>query len=291
MKFVLPATDYDYQEGLKSGVVNGGTVWLDNIAHALRDAGHEAELVPLTANYNGDWVIIQSEWWGMPNVMDFKARGGKICALLGHFIKHVYPDPYAIKRGADLLVTMWTGECTEPFGARFMAHGYSDLMDNGRTTDKGEIVWVGNTYQLRDEGWLAGVNVTRITGTHPSELFGIYRGAKVCPNIHGDFQKNIVSNVGSKIADKPGTMINERFWNVLGCGGLLITDWTDQMGDYFSKDELIVAENKEHFHQLIDYYKEHKQEGLDKLAGAREKVRQHHTYRNRVADLLSWINP
>ena len=139
MKFILPATDYNYEEGKRSGVINGGTVWLDNIAHALRAEGHEAELVKLTDNYNGDWVIIQSEWWGMPNVMDFKRRGGKVCALLGHFIKHVYPDPYQVKSEADLLVTMWTGECAEPFNAKFMAHGYSKDMDNGETTNHGIV--------------------------------------------------------------------------------------------------------------------------------------------------------
>ena len=127
--------------------------------------------------------------------------------------------------------------------------------------------------------------------THPQELFGIYRGAKICPNIHGDFQKNIVSDAPSKIANTPGTMINERFWNVLGCGGLLITDWTPQMEMFFKRDELIVADNKDEFQHLIDYYKEHKQEGLDKLAGAREKVLNHHTCRRRVKQLLEWINP
>lgn len=289
MKIQLPATDFNYSEGEKSGTINGGTVWLDNIAAALKNAGHDAELVPLTANYEGEWIIIQSEWWGMPNVMNYKARGGKICALLGHFIKHVYPDPWEVKNGANQLVTMWTGECAEPFDAHFMAHGYSDLIDEGKTEYRGDIIWAGNNYQLRDEGWLSGIDVTRIQGTHPKDLFSIYRG-QVCPNIHGDFQKGIVSNEPSRIADKPGQMINERFWNVLGCGGILITDWIPQMEQFFDRNDLIVADTKEEFQKLVNYYKDHKQEGLNKLAKARELVRSQHTYKERVRDLLQWCS-
>jgi hypothetical protein len=283
MKFKLPVCDHDYSDGKKNGVINGGTVWLDNIAQALRWHGHEAELISLTGEWGDcDYIIVQSEWTGMPNYNWTDAR--KI-VLLGHFIKHVYPDPHAIN--AHILVTMWEGELLEGFKTFFMPHAYSDLMDDQNSGDRrGDIVWAGNQYQLRDEGWLSGLGVTQIKGTEPKDLFAIYRGANVCPNIHGDFQKNIVSTLPSRIADKPGMMINERFWNVLGCGGTLVTDYIPQMDKFFEEGELLIGKTKEEFQALIKEYNHDRSKGIERLAKAREKVRKHHTYRHRVRDLL-----
>jgi hypothetical protein len=290
MKFVLPAIDYDYLVGRVDGTINGGTVWLHNICLALRFHGHEADVIPLTDHYEADYIIIQSEWLGMPNVQDFYNRGGKIITLLGHFISHVYPNIGLVRNLSHRMVTMWEGELLEGFDTLFMPHGYSDLLDDGCSISRrGEIVWAGNPYQLRDEGYFAGLDVTLIRGTYPKELFGIYRGANVCPNLHGDFQKGVVSTQPSRIADRPGQMLNERFWNVLGCGGVMVTDFVPQMLKWFTEDELIIGKTKEEFQELVKYYAAHPEEGREKLAQAREKVIKEHTYKERVKVILNNI--
>ena len=268
---------------------------MNNIACALRACGHEAELINLTDDYQGcDWLIIQSEWADMddnakmPNYRDFKRGGGKSIVLLGHFIKHVYPDPKNVQ--ADVLVTVWSGECVSDFPeAKFFPHGYSEENDLEGVTNLGDVVWAGNSYPLRKEDWFSGLEITRISGILPRNLPAIYRGANVAVSLHGDFQKNIVSNEPSRIADKPGTMINERFWQLLGCGALMVTDWTPQMERFFSKDDLIVGETKEEFQELVKYYSVHREEGLNKLAKARELVRENHSYRHRCERLLEWL--
>jgi len=284
MKFYLPCSDHNYKDINGNTFINGGTVWLDNIARALRHHGHDAELIPLTGDWNSaDAVILQSEWSGMPNWHEFK--GKKIC-MLGHFCSHVYPDPK--QAGADLYFSTWSGDVIKnfPHKVHFMPHAYSDLMDDGKSFNGIEIPFAGNTYPLRGESWIDGIGVEMIKSTHPEKMFGIYRGAKVCPNIHGPFQKNIVSTLPSRIANEEGTMINERFWNVLGADGVLVTDWTPQMAEFFDKEDLIIGENKEDFQEKIKYYSKHKQEGLDKLKKVREKIKKEHTYKERVKIIL-----
>lgn len=285
MKFVLPCCDYDYKLGMKSGVINGGTVWLDNIAHALRDAGHQADLVSTgESKVEADVMIIQSEWTGTPVYLNFT---GKKVVLLGHFIKHHYPDPKTIK--ADLLITMWKGDCVKDFNTYFIPHAYSDLTDNKKTQYKGDIIWCGNKYPLRDENWLEELPLTNIKGVMPQDLFGIYRGANVVCNLHGNFQKNIISTDDSKIADKPCNMINERFWNAIGGGAVLVTDYTQQMSEFFNDDELIVGRDKDDFQAKVLYFNEHKKEGLEILKKARERILKEHTYKNRVHQLLQLL--
>ena len=282
MRFLLPCSDHNYRDVNGNFFCNGGTVWLDNIARALRNEGHEAEVIPLTGDWNSaDAVILQSEWTGMPNWHEFK--GKKIC-MLGHFCSHVYPNP--VEAGADLYFTTWSGEVIENFPkeVHFVPHGYSDLMDDGKVSNLYDIPFAGNTYPLRGESWIEGVDMVK--QVEPQDMFAIYRGGKVCPNIHGPFQKNIVSTLPSRISDIPGTMINERFWNVLGAGGLLVTDWTPQMGKFFNKEDLIIGEDIDDFKAKVKYYSEHKQEGLDKLKKVRDIIRKEHTYKERVKVIL-----
>jgi hypothetical protein len=284
MRFKLPACDPQYLQANNIPFYNGGTVWLHNIAHALRYLGHEAEVISLGEDYNDcDYVIIQSEWTAMPQYQTCRTK--KI-VLLGHFIKHVYPDPRHMN--ADYLITTWKGECTDGFNAHFIPHAYSNLIDDGGSKYAGDIVWAGNPYPLREEGWFNGIDVTRITG-HPTELLMNYRSAKVCLGLHGDFQKNIVSKEESKIADKPGEMINERFWNVIGAGGLLVSDFVPQMLEFFDESELIIGKTKEEYQEKVRYYQEHKDEGIELLQKARDKILAEHTYINRVNKLIELL--
>lgn len=294
MKFQLPAPDHEYESAMISGGVNGGTVWLDNIAQALRWHGHEAEMVNVNKELDADFVIVQSEVIKWHPCREFSQKGGKIICLLSHFTGghyHYAPVP-KIMEWSKYIVSTWEGEVLDCVNqkALLFPHAYGDLMDTGKINRRGSVVFAGNTYPLRKENWLEGIDVTRIYGTLPQDMPSIYRGADVCLNFHGDFQKNIISNESSRVSDKAGMMINERFWNILGSGGLLITDWVPQMERWFRKEELIVAENPKEMRELTEYYKIHVKEGLDKLSVARKRVQKEHTYKERVKDLLKWIS-
>lgn len=292
MKFQLVAPDCHYETGLLHGGVNGGTVWLDNIAKALRYWGHDAELLQIDKDIKADYLLIQGEFVDNEKVVNFKRDGGKVITLLSHFNCPHYPSLERIKELSDFIATPWEGEVCYSVEAYFMPHAYNDLDEDDQTSQdfQGEIIFVGNTYELRHEGWIDKIGVTRLKGIHPALLPPVYRGANVCLNIHGDFQKNIVSDKPSRVADKPGVMINERFWSVLGSGGLLITDWVPQMDKWFSEADLLAYKTEEEFREKVAYYNKHKEEGLEKLKKARELVRKKHTYRHRVKGLLKYMD-
>lgn len=293
MKFQLVAPDQDYSTAMQThGGVNGGTVWLDNIARALRWHGHDAELVFINKYLEADYVIAQSEVMKYGSLKEYAKKGGKIICLLSHFnpAHQKYASLDQVRDMSRLIFTPWEGELLQGIEYPFLPHAYGDLMDDKVSVDsRGSVVFAGNSYPLRHEGWFDRIGLTRIYKTLPWDMPAVYRGADVCVNLHGDFQKNIVSCETSRISDKKGMMVNERFWNILGAGGVLVTDWVPQMERWFSKDELIIAHDKREFEYLVKYYKTRKQEGLDRLARAREKVRKMHTYKERVADMLKYL--
>lgn len=289
MKFQLLTPDHDYSTAMISGGVNGGTIWLWNIMQALKWHGHEAEIKSVTHRLDADYVIVQSE--SMMNCLhldNFVGRGGKVITLLGHFMNHRDYLPFnLVKAASKYFFSPWEGKLLDGIDCILMPHGYNDLLEDGaRIERKGSIVFAANTYNLRGEEWLEGLDITRIYKTLPQDMPAIYRGADVCINLHGDFQKNIVSTEKNRLSNKPGMMINERFWSVLGSGGLLVCDWVPQMERWFSKEELIIGYNKEEFAELVNYYKDHKKEGLKKLEKAIKKVRNEHTYKQRVERML-----
>lgn len=289
MKFILPCYDYDFQQGYITGTINGGTVWLWHIMHSLWKHGHAAEMIcTQTEKPEGDVMIIQSEWTGGKAFQNFD--GIKI-VLLGHFANDAYPDPKKIK--ADLFLTTWKGDCVEGFNAHFWPHAYSADSDDGEIYHVGRAVWLGNTYWLRmmnQKEWINGLPLSLLRGKHPKYLPGIYRGADVCPNIHGDFQKGIISDHPSRIADKSGYAMNERFWEVIGAGGTLVTDYHSQALEFFDQSDLIMCNNSGEFREKVMYYYNHPLKGKQFYEKARRIVLEKHTYYHRVAELLKLID-
>lgn len=288
--------DHDYSTAMGHGGVNGGTTWLHNIADALRAEGHEANIKSITQYVEDgtDYVIVQSE--SMMNCLhlhNYIGRGGKVIVLLGHFAPHKdYLPIVELRVQGRYFLSPWEGELLVEIGrpVHLFPHAYADLIDDKTSVNRqGSIVFAGNTYNLRSEDWFEGIDVTRIYGVLPKNMPAIYRGADVCLNLHGDFQKNIVSDEHNRLSRQPGMMINERHWSVLGAGGLLITDWIPQMERWFDRDELIAADTAQEYRELVEYYKNHKEEGLKKLAPAIKKVRENHTYSHRIKDLLKIV--
>lgn len=282
MRFKIFAFDPELKENVK----NGGTVWLQNISEAIKELGHESEICDLTNPVEADYVIIQSEW---AHLDCFTKSVGKKIVMLGHFKGGAYSDPSKIE--ADYFVSQWKGELIDNFPHKviYMPHAFPSNRESVNSNKNLGITFVGNTYALRKEDWLEGINVEKITGIHPNELNGVYKNSRVNLNIHGDFQKGIVSDEPSSLSNYPGYMINERFWHIIGAGGLIVSDFIPQMLDFFSEDELIVAKTKEEFKEKVDYYSKHRKEGIDKLRRARYKILNNHTYKHRIKQLIETL--
>lgn len=277
MKIVIPCFNYLLNEEL---IFDGGSIYLNNLKMAFLEIGQDCELVPLDWKGKADLMIIQSEWVGRDSFRQFL---GKKIVIAGHFIDSVYPDPKEIK--ADHFITTWIGECTECYpDAVFIPHGYNNLHPKKERKNFNKVVWCGNKYPLRDEGWLEGMDIDDVK-IHPREIDSIYEG-NVVGNVHGKFQLGEISNEPSRIADKLGWMINERFWTVIGAGGILIQQYHPQILTFFEEDEIIMAKTKEEFQERCKYYLEHREEGIEFYKRARKKILDNHTYVHRANKIL-----
>ena len=277
MKIAIACYNYQLSSDL---IIDGGSVWLNNLAQAFTKLGHDCSLASLDSEIEADLLICQSEWSETLAWSSFK--GKKIC-LLGHFIKAAYPDPKEIK--ADLILTVWRGELLlEGFKTEFVPHAFNDCQETIKE-NKTEIIWLGNTYNLRKEDWLEGLEVKRLSGVHPDKLNQLYCG-NVIPNIHAPCQMGEISTDPSAFADKSGTMLNERFWQAIGAGGILIQQYHPQVLDFFQEDEIIMCKTKQEFQEKCQYYKEHPEEGIKFYQRAREKVLKEHTYIHRAKHII-----
>jgi len=287
MKFKIPVEDHELQRSLKTGIMNGATVWLNHLCHTLEAMGHEAKLVPLYSDYNGcDYVIVQSEW---TDLFPFNTCNEKKIVILGHFMGGNYPSPDKIS--ADLFISTWKGPVVDQYKHKvhFFTHAYCDVCDDDRIEYRGDIVWAGTKYSLRDEGWFLDLPVTRISGEKPHKLNAIYRGALVCPNIHGDFQKGIISSDSSRIATVPGYAVNERLFQIIGAGGFQVADNAPQIKEFFDDDELVTAKTPEEFREKIMHFTKFPEERIPYIERGRKKILEQHTYRHRVKQLLELL--
>ena len=83
------------------------------------------------------------------------------------------------------------------------------------------------------------------------------------------------------------TGIPQRVWDVLGCGGFLLTDYQQELEEYFvNGEDLVWFSSPEECGELAYYYLNHDNERRSIAQKGYEKVREHHTYDFRVAEML-----
>jgi len=294
MKIALIAYDHDFKLGKERGDINGGTAWLWHLCHNFQELGHEAVMIEnATPIPEADLYIIQSEWYGTHSqperCEEMRKQGSKLVVILGHFKGGVYFDPNKIE--ADLFVSTWKGEVVDNFKeeVKFFPHAYCDICDKEGELRKGDTVWVGNKYPLRNEHYFEGLHITRVNGLLPSELGQLYRGSKICPNIHGEFQKGKVSKEPSTLADVPGFAVNERLFQIAGAGGFQIADDNPQIREFYDKDEVICVKNGTELGEKMEEFIKDPGKRWDYIEKAKKKTLAKHTYRHRCKQLLEWL--
>ena len=86
------------------------------------------------------------------------------------------------------------------------------------------------------------------------------------------------------------TGIPQRVWDVLGSGGFLITNYQDEISEYFSIGEhLEVYENEEELIEKIRFYLEHDDVRKAIARSGHELVKNNHTVFNRAIDIIKAI--
>lgn len=83
------------------------------------------------------------------------------------------------------------------------------------------------------------------------------------------------------------TGLSLRIWDVLGCGGFLITNYQAEIPDYFEiGKDLEVYESMDDLINKIDYYLKHDEKRIEIAINGYEKTARFHTYEMRLAQMI-----
>lgn len=86
------------------------------------------------------------------------------------------------------------------------------------------------------------------------------------------------------------TGLSLRIWDILGCGGFLLSNYQAEIPEYFEMGtDLVCYENARELQELTDYYLTHEEQRLSIAYSGYTKVKQAHTYVHRIAQMLKSI--
>lgn len=86
------------------------------------------------------------------------------------------------------------------------------------------------------------------------------------------------------------TGLSQRVWDVLGCGGFLLTNYQMELPDYLKADkEVVCYETPDELKEKVSYYLTHEEERVEIAKAGYEAVKEKHTYRHRAAEILKIV--
>ncbi len=100
------------------------------------------------------------------------------------------------------------------------------------------------------------------------------------------------SRINLNITMRPiETGLSLRIWDILGCGGFLLTNYQAEIPDYFEIGrDLETYESMEELEQKVQYYLAHDEERLEIAINGYEKTARLHTYEIRIAEMIRVLN-
>lgn len=82
-----------------------------------------------------------------------------------------------------------------------------------------------------------------------------------------------------------------RVFDIMGCGGFLLTNYQPDLFEFFVPDEdFVFYEDQEDLERKVDYYLKHDEEREQIARNGYEKVKKFHSYDLRVEEMMSYIN-
>ena len=96
------------------------------------------------------------------------------------------------------------------------------------------------------------------------------------------------SRINLNITMRPiETGLSLRVWDILGCGGFLLTNYQAEIPDYFEIGrDLEAYESMEELEGKVHYYLTHDEERVEIAINGYEKVAKYHTYETRLAQMI-----
>lgn len=87
------------------------------------------------------------------------------------------------------------------------------------------------------------------------------------------------------------TGLSLRIWDVLACGGFLISNYQAEIPEYFEIGrDLEIYENEADLIEKVDYYLHHDAQRVEIALNGYEKVAKHHTYEVRLSEMLRMLS-
>ena len=84
--------------------------------------------------------------------------------------------------------------------------------------------------------------------------------------------------------------IPQRAFDIMGCGGFLLSNYQPELAEYFIPGEdLVLYDSVDDLIQKIDYYLSHEEERLQIAKNGYEKVKRYHTYDTRLTEILNTV--
>jgi hypothetical protein len=100
----------------------------------------------------------------------------------------------------------------------------------------------------------------------------------ICPNIHEPH------------SNKYGFDVVPRIFNIIACKGFCISDYVESLEkDIFTNNELLMVKDPQDFFGLIDYFLKNPEKREEYINKAYSVVMRKHTYKNRVSELMDYI--
>jgi spore maturation protein CgeB len=125
-------------------------------------------------------------------------------------------------------------------------------------------------------GNLAGWNHPNCAGKISiDDECSLYSSSKTCLNVH--LKEHL--EYGS---------FNFRIFNILACGGFIISDKSSYLEKEFS-DCMVFTEGYQDLIEKINYYSENQEKTIPFRNKGRIKVLENHTFKNRMSNLLDWL--
>lgn len=96
------------------------------------------------------------------------------------------------------------------------------------------------------------------------------------------------SKINLNITMRPiETGLSLRIWDIMGCGGFLLTNYQAEIPDYFEIGrDLETYESMEELEEKVHYYLSHDEERVEIAINGYEKVAKYHTYEIRLTQML-----
>ncbi|MCM1388211.1 MAG: DUF3880 domain-containing protein [Bacillus sp. (in: Bacteria)] len=169
---------------------------------------------------------------------------------------------------------------------------------------KGEDVFLDTDRYLTAHQYI-GMKLANVEREHIlralSEKFNVslytYSDTAMLPKVHNKGGANTLTQmpkifhagkINLNITMRPiETGLSLRIWDVLGCGGFLISNYQAEIPKYFEiGKDLEVYESESDLMAKVDYYLTHDAERMEIAISGYEKVAKYHTYEVRLAEML-----